>query len=103
MSIVDAVDDFDSMPLHPRDRSKQAQFSAISSKGSRLRGLGSDDLDLGEGKKRDGGKESSDSDDEFDLKKDLKTAPIQEDNKNDSDDDSDFFGSDEDTSQPPSK
>ena len=50
--LLDAIDDFDNMPSHPK---ANAAFSAISSKGSRLKGAAAREGD-------------SESDDEFGLK-----------------------------------
>ena len=82
--LLNAIDDFDNMPAHPKTNST---FSAISSKGSRLKGAATKDAE-------------SESDDEFGLKDEKydNGAPNE-----DNDNDDDFFDSDEDTAAKPTK
>ena len=81
--LLDAIDDFDNLPGHSRANNA---FSAISSKGSRLKGAAAKEGD-------------SESDDEFGLK-DAKIEVAANDD-NDDDDDDDFFDSDEDREAKP--
>ena len=82
--LLDAIDDFDNLPGHSRANNA---FSAISSKGSRLKGAAAKEGD-------------SESDDEFGLK-DVKIDVAANDDNDDDDDDDDFFDSDEDKEAKP--